>query len=59
MGLLGKLLSGNPDILFKDMYEHNPEFRKFVDDNKDKTAQEIMRDNHIDPDSLRHILERR
>lgn len=56
MGLLQDLLSGNPDVLFREMYRSNPQFKKFVDENKNKTAQEIMRDNHIDPDAFQQCL---
>ncbi len=59
MGLLNDLFSGNPDVLFNEMYKNNPKFRDFVDKNKNKSAQEIMQENHIDPDSFNKMLERR
>ncbi len=56
MGILNEILSGNPETLFNEMYKSNPTFRKFVDENKNKTAQEIMRENHIDPNALQQCL---
>ena len=41
--MLSDILKGNPEGLFKKMYENNPEFKKFVDENKDLSAEEIAK----------------
>lgn len=34
---------GNPEVAFQQMYQSNPQFKKFVDENKDSTPQEIAK----------------
>lgn len=31
----------NPEELYKQMYENNPEFKKFIDDNKGLSVEQI------------------
>lgn len=45
--LLFSILSNNPEKLYNQMYNSNPQFKDFVDKNKGKSLQEIARDYGI------------
>lgn len=38
----------NPTEVYNEMYQSDPEFRKFVEDNKGKTADQIAKEHGID-----------
>jgi signal-transduction protein with cAMP-binding, CBS, and nucleotidyltransferase domain len=43
------MLNGkNPDELFKQLMQNNPQFRQFYEANKDKTPEQIAKENGID-----------
>lgn len=35
------LINGNPEEIYKQMYENNPQFKQFVDENKDLTTEQL------------------
>lgn len=43
------LAKGNPQAMYDEMIKTNPQFAKFVEDNKGKTAEEIAKANNLDP----------
>ena len=43
----------NPDAVFSEMMQNNPDFRKFVESNRGKSPEQIARENGIDPTILR------
>ena len=43
----------NPDAVFDEMMQNNPDFRKFVESNRGKSPEQIARENGIDPTILR------
>ena len=43
----------NPDAVFNEMMQNNPDFRKFVESNRGKSPEQIARENGIDPTILR------
>lgn len=34
---------GNPEIVFENMYKTNPNFKKFIDENKNNTPEQIAK----------------
>lgn len=38
---------GNPELMAQQMYQSNPEFRKFVDENKGMTNKELSEKYNI------------
>lgn len=47
------MLSGkNPDDLYNQMMENNPQFRQFIEANKGKTVEQIAKENGINPQLL-------
>ena len=51
------MLSGrNPDELYNEMMRNNPQFRAFVEANKNKTAEQIASENGINLDNLKSML---
>lgn len=46
---INNMLNGkNPDELFKQLMQNNPQFRQFYEANKDKTPEQIAKENGID-----------
>lgn len=43
----------NPDAMFSDLYNNNPQFRQFVDANKGKSPEQIAQENGIDINLLK------
>ena len=43
----------NPDTMFAELYNNNPQFKQFVDANKGKTPEQIAQENGIDPNYFR------
>ena len=50
------LVNGSPAALFSMMMQNNPEFAKFVQENKGKTPEQIAKQYGIDMDTVRTIL---
>ena len=47
------MLNGkNPDELFKQLMQNNPQFRQFYEQNKDKSPEQIAKENGIDLTNL-------
>ena len=47
---------GDPQELFDQLMRDNPQFRRFVDDNRGKSPEQIARDNGIDfAEVMRHL----
>jgi len=50
---INNMLNGkNPDELFKQLMQNNPQFRQFYEANKDKTPEQIAKENGIDLTNL-------
>ena len=48
------MLSGkNPDDLYNQMMENNPQFRQFIEANKGKSVEQIAKENGINPQLLK------
>lgn len=50
------VMGKNPEELYKTMLESNPQFRKFVNDNKDKTIEEIAMSYDIDLNLIKKFM---
>lgn len=51
------MLSGkNPDDLYNNMIQNNPQFKSFVDANKGKTPEQIASENGLDFNSIKTLL---
>ena len=38
----------NPNKVYDEMLKNNPDFRKFVEDNKHKTTEELISEHNLD-----------
>lgn len=48
------MLAGkNPDDLYRELIQNNPQFRSFVEQNKGKTIEQIAQENGINPNFLK------
>lgn len=56
LGLLGALKNGNPDAIFNQMMQSNPQFANFVKTNQGKSPEQIARENGIDLGMLNQFL---
>ena len=45
--LANSIKRNGPEAIFNEMYQSNPQFKKFIDDNKGKTPEQIARENNI------------
>ena len=51
------LLSGkNPDAVFSDLLQNNPQFRSFVEQNKGKTPEQIASENGLNIEQIKAML---
>lgn len=51
------LLSGkNPDAVFSDLMQNNPQFRSFVEQNKGKTPEQIAKENGLNIEQIKSML---
>ena len=50
------MLSGDPDAMYRQMMQNNPQFAKFVMDNQGKTPDQIAQENGIDMDQVRQFF---
>ena len=48
MQIIKQLRNGNPEQIAHQMMNNNPNFRKFVDDNKGKTPEQVAKEHGID-----------
>lgn len=44
------------DAMFKQMQETNPQFAKFVEDNKGKSMEQIAKENGLNPDFVKFFI---
>lgn len=49
---------GDPQGLFEQMMRDNPDFRRFVDDNRGKSPEQIASENGIDLAEVMRLLPR-
>lgn len=54
---INSLLSGkNPDAVFSDLMQNNPQFKSFVEANKGKSPEQIAKENNIDINMIKSML---
>lgn len=54
---INSLLSGkNPDAVFSDLLQNNPQFRSFVEQNKGKTPEQIAKENGLNIEQIKAML---
>ncbi len=50
----------NPNVnvqgLYENMLKNNPQFAKFVEENKDKTPEEIAKAYNLDPNLIKTFM---
>ena len=51
--LKNMLISKSPNELFNEMMETNPKFKEFYEANKDKTVEQVAKENNIDLNMIR------
>lgn len=49
---LASILKGDPNAAYQNMLKTNPQFAKFVEDNKNKPIEQVAKENGIDPQIL-------
>lgn len=55
--MIKNALSGkNPDDVYNQLYNTNPQFQKFVNDTKGKTIEDIAMEYDIDLDILKQFM---
>ena len=54
---INNLLTGkDPDKIYESLLQNNPQFRKFVEDNRGKTPEQIASENGLDLNKIRSML---
>ena len=46
----------NPNEVYEEMINNDPEFRKFVKKNKNKSIKQIAKDYNVDPNYLKKFI---
>lgn len=54
--ILNMLKSRNPDVLFNQMIQTNPQFKSFVDSVKGKSVEQIAQEYNIDMNLLKQFM---
>lgn len=50
------LTGKNPDAVFNQMLQSDPQFAQFVKDNKDKSPEQIAQENGLDLNMIKTLL---
>ena len=50
------MAGGNPQALFDQMYQSNPQFKQFADSMQGKTPQQAFREYGIDYEQVRNLF---
>lgn len=50
------LKSGNPQEFAENLIKTNPEFARFYEANKDKSVEQLLRDNGVKLDTIMQLL---
>lgn len=56
LNLMSMLRSGNPDAIFNQMMQTNPRFRQFVEENQNKSVEQIAHENGIDMNTINQLI---
>ena len=56
MQLKQLLQGGNPNVIYQQMLNSNPQFRQFVSDNQGKSPDQIAQAYGIDPNTIKQLL---
>lgn len=57
LAMLKNMLSTKtPNELFNELMQNNPKFKQFYEDNKDKTVEQVAKENNIDLNMVRAFL---
>ncbi len=55
-GMLRSILTGNPEAMYNQMYQSNPQFREFADGMQGKTVEQAYGKYGQDPNQVRKTL---
>lgn len=50
------LTGKNPDVVFNQMLQSNPQFAQFVNENKDKSPEQIAKENGLDINMIKTLI---
>lgn len=50
------LRHGNPEQIAQQMMQNNPQFRKFIEENKGKTPEQVAREHGIDLAQFKNMM---
>lgn len=56
ISMMRSMLSGNPEQLYNQMYQSNPQFRNFADSMKGKTIEQAYMEHGQDPNQVRNMF---
>lgn len=56
--IISNIQNKNPDELYNQLMQDNPNFRKFIEDNQGKTPEQIAQENNIDIERIKNYIRR-
>lgn len=56
MNILSLLKNRNPNEVFNQMMQTNPQFKSFVEQNKGKSVEQIAKEHNIDMNLLKQFM---
>lgn len=56
VGMIRALQSGNPQQMFQNMMQNNPQFRQFMEANKGKDPMQVAKEHGIDLEQIKSMM---
>ena len=56
LGIVNILKNGNPNAIYNQMLNSNPQFKNFIEQNKGKSPEQIAQENGIDINQIKSFL---
>lgn len=56
LAAISQLRTGNPQAIYSQMYQSNPQFRQFADSMQGKTPEQAFRENGLDFNQFKNIM---
>jgi len=56
MQMVNQIKNGNPEAMFRQMIQSNPQFKQFVEQNKGKSPEQIASENGLDLNMLKSLF---
>lgn len=56
ISMIKNMVNGNPNAIYQQLMQTNPQFRQFVQQNQGKSAEQIAQDYGVDLSTVQNLL---